>query len=75
MMKRGTYVSRSVYQKVIEENKRLRSDLYSLVMMPGTRHAEQAKGKWNNYFIRRKQFNDTFIELIKQSYDKPSTTT
>ena len=29
---KGTYVSRSAYQKVCEENKRLKIDIYTLVM-------------------------------------------
>lgn len=59
-MKKGTYVSRSAYQKVCEENKKLIADLRIICMMDSEEDKEEAMKvirKWRVHF-------KTNLELI-----------
>lgn len=59
-----SHVSRSVYQKLKEENKRLLHDLYMLTMEPGTKEGLQIMLKWYKKFRTKQEFNEAIRELI-----------
>jgi len=55
-------VSRSVYQKTVEENKRLMKDLELIVSDNGI----DTYIKWANYFEDRKRFDEFLMMSVKQ---------
>lgn len=71
--KRGTYVSRSVYQKVVEENNKLKQDIYQMIMRPLTFECLQARAKWQNKFEKdkelRKLLHDYAVQYVKDNPD------
>ena len=63
-MLRGKYVSRSVYQKAKEENKRLLADIK--VMACGECFdAIQMRIKWRKIFKAKEQFEKTIRETLR----------
>ena len=71
-MKKGTYVSRSTYQKVVEENKKLLNDIRILVqersyLTPPPVEKLFVIHKW------RKKFNEDreLFEMLKEIFSKP----
>ena len=58
-------VSRGVYQKCAEENKKLKKDIETLVMSEGNEKYECFK-KWRRHFIREKQSNELLKEACKR---------
>lgn len=63
-------VSRSVYQKVAEENKRLMSDI-KILTEEGFPSAEKILlvSKWRNHFQKEREFNE-FMRLAVRDYIK-----
>lgn len=59
-------VSRSVYQKLKEENKRLLNDLYIIAMKPVTFEAIEIRKKWRDKFLKEQQFNALMKEAAQQ---------
>lgn len=72
-MKKGTYVSRSVYQKLSEENKLLKTDIYTLVMKPLTFESIRIRGNWQNKFESdaelSKMLHDYAVQYVKDNPD------
>ncbi len=64
-MKKGTYVSRATFQKVSQENKKLRQDIFILTQagMPSFEKIELAK-TWRDKFAADKAMQDSIYELI-----------
>jgi hypothetical protein len=62
-------VSRSTYQKVAEENKRLLADIKILVGIMDERYLE-VYGKWIKHFKEKKQFNDIMVWAAKEYIKK-----
>ena len=62
-MNKGTYVSRSTYQKVVEENKRLRADIRALVDGDITQVYE-VMTRWHKHFQAQKQFTADLREIL-----------
>lgn len=70
---RGKWITRSVYQKVCEENKRLKADIYTMVMMPVTGQSILVKGKWKDHFEQEKELANILhayaVQYIKDNPD------
>jgi hypothetical protein len=56
-------VSRSVYQKLKEENKRLVNDLFVITMNPLTLESIQVRQKWCKKFTEEREFNAMLKEV------------
>lgn len=63
---KGKCVSRSVYQKVCEENRRLRQDLYTLVMRPVTGESILVRGRWKDQFEKEKELAKVLHDYAEQ---------
>ena len=64
-------VSRSVYQKVCEENKRLKADIKILVESHGDEPAYiETLLKWRKVFSKQKEFNVFMKEAAIQYLEK-----
>ena len=59
-------VSRSVYQKVCEENKQLKNDIESLVDEGVTQRKVKALLKWQKHFYKERQFNESMKIAVKE---------
>ena len=57
-------VSRSVYQKCKEENKRLKMDLEILIMNEDPKKRKEIFRKWYRHFDQKRQFNNFFKKVI-----------
>lgn len=68
-MKRGTYVNRSTYQKLAEENKKLKADLRTLVILKagGSKNFMEVYEKWSQYFRKQKHSTESIREIIMES--------
>lgn len=65
-------VSRSVYQKVAEENKQLKKDLYILLIKDDSLEADLVARKWLKKFKEEVEFRDLMQDFAKQySVDHP----
>lgn len=69
-----TKVSRSLYQKTAEENKRLLKDIKILCSGYGHSHNQdmlydETLTKWNEFFRKQKNFKNLLHEAIKQHMD------
>lgn len=64
-MKRGTYVSRSAYQVVCEENKKLINDL-KIICCGEPSMSIQVEMKWAKHFEKEKQFSKILTEVAKE---------
>ena len=64
-MLKGTYVSRSVYQKLKEENKKLLSDLRTISMEPGI-EAVKIRIKWCKHFKHEDDLNNAIRTVLRQ---------
>lgn len=60
-----TNISRSVYQKVVEENKSLKADLY-IITMGHISASVELQMKWRNKFEQDAAFAKTMKELAVQ---------
>lgn len=73
--KRGTYVSRSTYQKVVEENRRLLADIYAMCKGKGV-EVIKVKVKWIEKFDKeadqRKFIREVVRQYIKNNPDDPA---
>jgi len=66
-MERGKYVSRSVYQKQVEENRRLLADIYVLVMSKGVSPERIiVKDKWERKFTAERELREVLSEYAVQ---------
>ena len=63
MEERGKYVSRSVYQKVVEENRKLLKDIRALVDNSLTIESINVRRKWCDKFQKDREF----VNLISES--------
>ena len=66
----GTYVKRSTYQKVCEENKKLKADIYMLVGMPLKLAGQEVFNKWKEHFKKDREFKRIMKELANEWFDK-----
>lgn len=64
-------VSRSVYQKLKEENKRLLHDLYVISMEPVTLKSIEIRQKWKEKFSKDQEFNNILKEFLLGKKLKP----
>jgi predicted aconitase len=64
-MKKGTYVSRSEYQRVCEENKRLREDL-KIICTGNPMESIALEMKWVAHFEKENKFNETLTSVCKE---------
>lgn len=66
-------VSRSVYQKLAEENRRLKADIYTLVMKPVTGESILVRAKWREKFEKdaafQKAMHDYAVQYVKDNPD------
>jgi hypothetical protein len=78
---KGAYVSRSTYQKVVEENKRLLADI-KVLAMDWDKHTtvEQRNlyyttvSRWQQHFQKNEQFNQDLREILSHvSPQSPKT--
>lgn len=65
-MKRGTYVTRSTYQKVCEENKKLLIDIRILTEEGVNPIAILLKEKWRKKFAKDKAMNAIIQQACKE---------
>ena len=61
-----SYVSRSVYQKVCEENKRLMRSIRLLTYDAAEDESINEFKKWFDYFETEEAFNNLFKHTVKQ---------
>jgi len=59
-------VSRSVYQKLKEENKRLLRDLYIISMKPVSLECIEVRKKWREKFTEEHEFSALLKEVCQQ---------
>lgn len=64
-MKKGTYVSRSEYQRVCEENKRLKEDL-KIICTGNPMESIALEMKWVAHFEKEKKLNETLTSVCKE---------
>lgn len=57
-------ISRSVYQKLAEENKRLKADIKKLVWVKSVEDRDLVFRKWYEYFIEEYDFHRAIKEII-----------
>jgi|GEM_PF-6502712 len=66
-------VSRSVYQKLAEENKRLRADIFKMVMFPLNSETIKVRSKWRKKFeeqqLLRQTLHEHAVQYIKDHPD------
>jgi hypothetical protein len=66
-------VSRSVYQKLAEENKRLQKDIYLMVMLPYSGKGVNARAKWYKKFKQDKELakmlHEYAVQYVKDNPD------
>ena len=65
-------ISRSVYQKLKEENKRLLQDIKTLVMEESYNETIKVKAKWRQLFEEERSFQKLMHEYAKE-YFKTAT--
>jgi hypothetical protein len=64
MKEKGKYVTRSAFQKVCEENKRLIKDIEVLVDMNPNPEKLKVALKWTEYFQKDKEFNEMLRTIL-----------
>ena len=64
-------IKRSVYQKVVEENKKLRNDIKSLVGMNSPEDESRAWSEWRDHFEKIEKFKSMLKEI---AIGKPNIT-
>src|ERR1035437_8779873 len=64
-LKRGQYVSRSVYAKVLEDNKRLKKDLRIISTSESAFERSEAISKWERKFKEDEKVGKLIQELLK----------
>lgn len=64
-LKNMSQVSRSVYQKAIEENKKLRADIWGLI-----NHIEPIRQKWIKIFQEEQEFRTASKDAAKRYIEK-----
>lgn len=63
-------VSRSTFQKLAEENKRLLHDIYNLTK-DGEDYAKfETRGRWKKHFREEREFNELLKEVSKKYIDE-----
>jgi hypothetical protein len=67
-MLKGKYVSRSTYQKVAEENKKLKQDILALLDEGHPDHLE-VWGRWISHFNAKAEQN-ALMDLVLKAADK-----
>jgi len=65
-MEKGKYVSRSAYQKLAEENKKLMADI-KILSGPYTGEKLLVMTKWRTKFEKDKMFCDLIKSMVKQN--------
>jgi hypothetical protein len=71
-MKKGSFVSRSVYQKVVEENKKLLKDLRTICLGDPVK-AIMLRIHWRKRFRREDKFWKDVYEILKKHTKKDSS--
>lgn len=66
---RGKTVSRAVYQKLAEENKKLKADLKLICFNSDSEDAQDAFDKWRDHFKKEADFN-SLMKDVCQNYLK-----
>lgn len=65
-------VSRSEYQKLVEENRRLKADIKILVINKDMAHVAAIEYKWKMQFDKDDQFKEALTAVAKQYFiDNP----
>lgn len=59
-------VSRSIYQKCAEENKRLKKDIEALVMIDSKEETKEVFVRWREHFKSQRQFNALMRTVVKE---------
>lgn len=67
MKKKGTPVSRSVYQKLAEENKRLRRDI-EIIVMGSMPESILKRAEWKKVFEKELAFNRMMKEYATEYF-------
>lgn len=57
-------ISRSVYQKVAQENKRLKADIKMLVWVTSPEDESRVFRKWYKYFKKEHDFHKMMKEIV-----------
>jgi hypothetical protein len=65
MEKKASPVSRSVYQKLKEENKRLLADLKQICYYPATFESIEVRKKWKEHFEDEANRNNFIKRMLK----------
>jgi hypothetical protein len=76
-MKHGTYVTRSTYQKVVEENKKLLNDIRILVQersyqIPPPVEKLLVIEKWRTKFAQDRELVDMLQQMFKKTIVDPA---
>jgi hypothetical protein len=73
-MKKGTYVSRSTFQKLKEENKKLLSDI-RILSEAGFPSADKilTLAKWRKKFREEREFNQMLREVVLSLPERQKT--
>ena len=66
------YVRRSVYQKVCEENKRMRRDIEIMIGSP-CQEWVNIRDKWRQLFIEKNKFNAMMKDAARRYFDNDKT--
>ncbi len=67
-MKRGTYVKRSTYQKVVEENRRLLTDIRVLTIEGVSPERILLIQKWRKKFAEDRRFNAILKQMAEEYF-------
>ena len=65
-----TTVSRSTYQKVVEENKRLKEDIRILILGNDAAQFLSVTRKWRDIFKKEDELNNALKEAARQYLSK-----
>lgn len=71
-MDKGKYVSRATYQKVVEENKRLKADLRAITFDDNDDALVEAHTRWYAHFKLEDDFNRNLIEMLTHAKKQQS---
>ena len=59
-------VNRSIYQKCVEENKRLKKDIEALVMIDDKEETRKVFVRWREHFKSQREFNELMKSVAKE---------
>ncbi len=65
-------ISRSAYQKLAEENKRLKADIKTLTWVQSSENRDIVFRKWWKYFKKESDFNRMMKEIVTGKTTTPT---